>query len=60
MISDLYNNNIFLKIPLSKIKTCLTKKSKKLFFTYEDIKIVLKNNKNESAKFDYFFNKYVL
>ncbi len=60
IVSDIYKNHIFLQIPLGKIKTCLIQKNNALFFSYGDIKVVLKKNKNEYTKFDNFLNKYAL
>jgi len=56
LVSQKYENNVFLKIPKSKLKSCLIlKKNKFIVLAYNGETVTLKKNKKEYER----FNKYV-
>jgi len=64
IISNVYKNHIFLRIPLYKIKTSLIFKkiltNNYISLSYGDVRLTLKNNKDEYIKFNNFLKDYVL
>jgi hypothetical protein len=61
LISQEYENNLFLKIPRGNLKSCLSlEKNKFIVLAQNDKTITLKKNKKEYERFNKYIESYVL